>query len=520
MEVLTMRAVVETVLPAAAAGAAMAEVACAVRILFFGLLFTASVNAAAPLGTANTAAVTVKDSNKAQFSKAAADMKAGMAFEKAGQYKKAYYEYSKIVDNKINYPQVYKRIANCYYAFRNYEFAIKFYKRYLQFFPKDNATAAYVKKLEDGYKTKEKTRVSENIAGAEFKSPYSAMMFSQIGMIPPACLFQGYGSYYARNRTQSWFPVSSSMAILGEFLLVGDWGIRVNEVTTLDPLLAFMENFSAYLLSSALIFDFISSPFIATESSLDFLYFAKNNEMKLEDKKVDYRDPAFTALVSLTAGIIPGAGHYYAGDTDTAIKLLIFTPLVAGGTMITGGILWGSSDQKTRNAGMYTFYSGLGLYMICRMIDLYGSLAHTDKVSEEYYKQLLCPNSPFVLTKKLPEKEPWLAFAISLIPIPGTGNFYAENYWTSGTLLAGGIAGAAIYFGVSGTDTVSKYIKYGGLALLALSKIYDIASAPGYTAIYNAVYTDRQEREKNAAKVTVFPSLMPGGAGVNMAYSF
>jgi tetratricopeptide (TPR) repeat protein len=488
--------------------------------IFFMLIFLSTLNAAP------AAAVTVKDSGKTVFAQAAAAMKAGMVLEKAGKYKQAFREYSKIIDNKINYPQVYKRLAACYYAFKNYPYAIKFYKRYLEAFPTDTATAAYVQKLEQAYGQKESNRLVLNMAGAEFKSPYSAMLFSQLGMIPPACLMQGYGSIYAKNRTQNWYPVSSSMAILGEFLIVGDWAVRVNNVTGLDPLLAFAENFSAYLISSALIFDFVSSPFIATESTLDFLYFAKNNEMKFDDKKVDYKDPAFTALVSLTLGsVIPGAGHFYAGDMDTAVKLLIFTPLVAGAALITGGILWGMSDPKLSAAGMYTFYSGLGIYGICRLVDLYGSLLHSDKVSEEYYKQLLCPNSPYVLKQKLPEKEPWLAFAISLIPIPGTGNFYAENYWTAGTLLAGGIAGAAMYFGASGTDATSSYIRYGGLALLALSKIYDIASAPGYAAIYNAVYTDRQEREKNlstpaAGNVTIIPSLMPDGAGLNIAYSF
>jgi hypothetical protein len=282
-----------------------------------------------------------------------------------------------------------------------------------------------------------------------------------------------------------------------------------------------MENFSAYLFSSALIFDYVSAPFMATESSLDFLYFAKNNEMRIEEKKVDYRDPAFTALISGVAGsVIPGAGHFYAGDNDTAVKLLIFTPLVSGAAMITGGILWGMSDPNMSLAGEITFYSGLGIYAICRMIDLYGSQAHCDKVNEEYYKQLLCPNSPYILKEKKDEKEPWLAFLISLVPVPGSGNFYAENYWTSATLLGAGAAGAAMYFGASGTDATSEYMRWGGLALMALSKIYDIASAPGYTAIYNAVYTNRQEREKSIGKVTMVPSLLQGGAALNLSYSF
>ena len=188
--------------------------------------------------------------------------------------------------------------------------------------------------------------------------------------------------------------------------------------------------------------------------------------------------------------------------------------------MATGAVLRGNSDPNLRHAADYVFYSGVAAYGICRLIDLYGSLTHSDKVSEEYYKQLLCPNSPFVIKEKKPEKEPWLAFACSLIPVPGSGNFYAENYWMSGSLLGMGLLGGAAYLMSNGNDATSTYIKYGGLALLAMSKIYDIATAPGYTAIYNAVYTDRQEREKNQGRVDVMPSLIKDGAGVNVSYSF
>lgn len=489
--------------------------------LFLAVSCQLSVVSSAQAAAANEG-VTVKTSTKAQFAKAAAAFKAGLAYEKAKDFKRAFREYQKIVNMKIVYPKVYKQIGNCYVAFRNPEYAIKFYKMYVEATPTDTKTAEYLKTLEQTYKKKETTRLitNQNMAGAEFKSPYSAVLFSSIGLLPPACVFQGYGNYYARNRTQDWFPVSSSMAILGEFLVVADWACRLNNLTGFDSVLSLSENLAAFLFSSALIFDFASSPWIASESSLAFLSFCKTNEMKIEENRVDYRDPALATIISMTLGIIPGAGHFYAGDMDTAIKLLIFTPIIAGSTIITGSILQGNSEPEVSRIGDYVLWGGLGIYGICRLIDLYGSLTHCDKVSEEYYKQLLCPNSPFVLKEKKPEKEPWLAFAISLIPVPGTGCFYSENYWMAGSLLAIGAAGAAAYFAAGGTDETSTYIRYGGLALMALSKIYDIAAAPGYTAIYNAVYTNRQERESAAGKVSIIPSIMPDGAGVNVTYSF
>ncbi|HRU38993.1 MAG TPA: tetratricopeptide repeat protein [Candidatus Goldiibacteriota bacterium] len=462
-----------------------------------------------------------KASSKQQFDLAAKAMKAGMILEKAGEYKKAFREYSKIIDAKINYPQVHKRLAACYMAFKQYDYAVIHYKKYLEAFPDDKEAAEFAANLEKKVKEKEQKRLSMNTTGAEFKSPLSALMFSNIGLLPPAFLFQGYGSVYARNRSQSWFPVSSSMAVLAGFLLAADWGIRANNVQGIEPLFSSTQSFSAFLYSSAILLDAIPAPFIATESSLEFLYFAKNNSMKLEEAQVEYRDPAFTAFVSMAGGsVVPGAGHFFAGDTDTGFKLLILTPILAGGTMITGMALAGNDDPGMKTAGNITFYSGLGIYFVCRMIDLYGSLTHTDRVNEEYYKQLLCPNSPRRIKERLPEKEPLLAFAASLIPVPGTGNFYAENYWTAATLAGAGAAGAITYFAASGSDPASVYTRYAGLGLLVLAKLYDIASAPGYTAIWNAVHTGRQERERGEDKAVFTPLVSSDAFGLRAGWEF
>ena len=180
----------------------------------------------------------LNSSKNAIYTKAMASMRRGISYEQAGNFKLAFYEYSNVLKSKIKYPQVYKRMANCYYAFANYEYAIKFYKKYLEYFPNDGSVSAYIPKLEAALKAKENRRLGSAIAGAEFKSPFTAMVFSQLGLLPPAVLYQGYGSYYARNRNQTWFPVSSSMSILGEFSIAGAIALHINS-QSMDPLVQY-----------------------------------------------------------------------------------------------------------------------------------------------------------------------------------------------------------------------------------------------------------------------------------------
>ncbi len=450
--------------------------------------------------------------------------KKGLSYEKEGNYKKAFYEYQKVLKTKIKYPQIYKRIGMCYYYFGNYEYAIKYFKEYLKYFPEDKNIKNYIPKLEQQLKFKEIKYLESTAPVAEFKSPLSAILFSHIDLLPPAVCYQGYGNFYSRNRGQNWLPVSSSMSLLGTFAFAGGIALQLNS-NGLDPLFYSLYSFGAYLISSAFIFDLFSSPFIATESTENFIYHAKTNNVKLQDKSVDYKDPALTALISFVGGsIIPGAGHFFAGDNDTAIKLLIITPLIAGTTCGVGLALANNDDPDTKQIGGYVLWGGLGVYGIMRLIDLYGSLLHCDKISEEYYRQLVNPNSKFVLKDKKEEKEPWITFLISLIPIPGSGNFYAENYWTAGTLAGTGVISAITYFTISDENNTSKILKYSFLGIACLTKLYDILSAPGYTAIYNAVYTDKLEREKNIKNkqgVYLYPSIFQNNNfGLLISYKF
>ncbi|MBP7792189.1 MAG: tetratricopeptide repeat protein [Candidatus Goldbacteria bacterium] len=466
----------------------------------------------------------INETKKQLYQTALNAYKQGLAYEKEGNYKKAFYEYQKVLQTKIKYPQIYKRIGMCYYYFGNYEYAIKYFRTYLNYFPNDNAIKNYIPKLEQQLKFRETKYLESTAPVAEFKSPLSAVLFSHIDLLPPAVCYQGYGNFYSRNRGQNWIPASSSMSLLGTFAFAGGFALQENS-KSIDPLFNSLYGLGAYLMSSAFIYDLLSSPFIATESSKNFIYHAKTNNVKLQENKVDYKDPAFTAMVSLLGGsIVPGAGHFFAGDNDTAIKLLITTPLIAGTTCGVGLALTNNDDENTKQIGKYVLWSGVGVYGIMRLIDLYGSLLHCDKVSEEYYKQLVNPNSKFVLKEKKEEKEPWIAFLISLIPVPGSGNFYAENYWTAGTLAGCGIASAITYFAIPDNNDTLKILKYSFLGIAGLTKLYDIFSAPGYTEIYNAVYTNRQEREKTAKKqqnVFLSPAIFDNNSlGLSLSYNF
>ncbi|MCX8093046.1 MAG: tetratricopeptide repeat protein [Candidatus Goldbacteria bacterium] len=460
---------------------------------------------------------------KELYQKALTSYKQGLAYEKEGNYKKAFLEYQKVLQTKIKYPQIYKRIGMCYYYFGNYEYAIKYFQEYLKYFPNDNNIKNYIPKLQQQLKFKEIKYLESTAPTAEFKSPLSAVLFSHIDLLPPAICYQGYGNFYSRNRGQSWLPVSSSMSLLGTFAFAGGVALQLNS-KNLDPLFYSLYSFGAYLISSAFIFDLFSSPFIATESTENFIYHAKTNNVKLQEQKVDYKDPALTGLISIIGGsIIPGAGHFFAGDNDTAIKLLVITPLIAGTTCGVGLVLKNNEDPDTAKIGEYVLWGGLGVYSIMRLIDFYGSLLHCDKISEEYYKQLVNPNSKFVLKEKKQEKEPWIAFLISLLPIPGSGNFYAENYWTAGTLAGTGLASAITYFSITESNDTTKILKYTFLGITCLTKLYDILSAPGYATIFNAVYTDKLEKEKSLKKsdnIFIYPTLFSNNLGISISYKF
>ena len=455
------------------------------------------------------------------------EYKKGLKLETQRNYRQAFEVYSGLLNSRAYYTYAYIRIAACYIATGNRQKAVEYYKKYLAVKPGDTAIAAYAQKLEDSSELAAEKALASKSIQEEYKSPYSAVLFSHLDLFPLNAVYAGYGNYYSRSRLQDWFPASSSMSLLGDMMIGAAAGLQANNGTFhAEKAYTMLYGGGALLLSSGLLFDLVSSPFIATDNAEQFLKRLKTTELKVESEKVGYKDPLFTSLFSVTAGIIPGAGHWWAGDNDTALKLLIATPLLTSVVYEIGNIYAGSPKTNEREIGKAIRYSSAGVYLVMRCIDLYGSLLHTDRVNGEYYKQLLCPNSPFKITEKKDVKSPALAFGIAAVPgilLHGAGNFYAENYWAAYTLA--GVEGAGILMYVSAgspkdVNSAQNYIKYTGLALFGLSYLYDVMTAPGYTAIYNAVYTDSQDREIKQSKTGMYPIISPESSGIMLALGF
>ncbi len=462
------------------------------------------------------------DDNKA---KAQEYYKKGLALESQRNYKQAFYAYSEVVKLNAGIYQAYQRLGNCYVSFGNKEQAIVFYKKYLSYNPGDVSTASYLTKLEASHAAgMDKIYAGRNV-DEEFKSPFSAHMFSYIDLFPINLLYAGFGNFYSRSRLQTWTPASSSLTIVGGMLITAGAIINGKFENTEKSDYALMSA-GAGMMAAGLLTDYVTAPFVATENAELYLNKIKTMELKVEKERVEYKDPALTSVFSLTAGIIPGAGHWWAGDNETALKLLIATPILTGITYGVGMIYNGKAGDDNKKIAQGFMYSAIGVYTVMRCIDLYGSLLHTDNVNSEYYKQLLCPNSPYKVTEKKDEKEPGIAFLIAAGPgllAHGAGNFYAENYSTAFTLAGVEALGAVLYLANPGTktgNTTQDFMRYAGIALFGISYLADVASAPGYTAVYNAVYTNRSERIAKENKIGFAPMLDMENVGISLTYNF
>jgi len=293
-------------------------------------------------------------------------------------------------------------------------------------------------------------------------------------------------------------------------------------------------NLCAVMTSSALLFDFASAPFMATENSEKFINYVKTHNMTVQKTPVDYKDPLLSASLSLTVGnIVPGIGHFYCGDTDMGLKLLFIT--YGMNSVLTGAGFFVVGQQHL--AGEIIFGIDALVYSILRFTDLQGSAAETDGINEQYYEQKLCPNSPMKKIEIKDEKSPILAFGIAMVPgalVHGVGNLYAENYITAFTLAGWELAGGIMYLAANGPasnqtmnlgsgfmvpSNSQGVVKYVGLGIFGLSYIYDIISAPGYTAIYNAEYTNKPGQTM-PGKAALMPYFDKDEAGLQVAYNF
>ncbi len=471
----------------------------------------------------------------------------GLKYEKNMDYKKAYINFYTAVTMDKTYYNAYRKLGNIYFTAKNYKYAVYFYEKYLVYKPNDTELRKFVDSLKARMAIpKPKATVTTGLllipepqgpVPYEFKSPSTAFMMSDFDLISFP-LLSGWGSFYARARGQDFFPPPAYISMVSDFIMIfggGTYYLLKSSGSTKD-LSPFYPagNLCAVMTSSALLFDFASAPFMATENSEKFINYIKTHNIKVPKVPVDYKDPLLSATLSLTAGnIVPGIGHFYCGDTDAGLKLLFITYGI--NSVLTGAGFFVIGQQHL--AGEIIFGIDALVYSILRFADLQGSAAETDGVNEQYYEQKLCPSSPLKKIEIKDEKSPMLAFGIALVPgalVHGAGNFYAENYITAFTLAGWELAGGIMYLAANGPDSnklwdvgyginipanSQGWVKYTGLGLFGLSYLYDIISSPGYTAIYNAVYTNKPGQTM-PGKAALMPYFDKNEAGLRLAYNF
>jgi len=459
--------------------------------------------------TTNAKAVILKTSEELEARKKADELYVkGKRREEAGKYKEALKFYGEALRTDKTYYLVYKNIGNCFFALYNYKQAITYYNAYLKYEKNDKKILEYVEKLNAAIKTNKPILYPEFKIPYEFKSPSTTFLFSNLDLIPPLMLL-GCGTQYSQTREHgAILSTPSVLTFLGICTLGSGFLLKSNTSILLT---------GGGIIGLAYIVDFISSPFFATENSLKFIDYIKKTPLPIKKEKLDYKDPVFASALSL---VFTGAGYFYAGDLWGGLRSILITSLLTGaGCGIA--FLTSKPDKPETLVNNLTLWAIPGA-IIGKIIDLYTCVLYVDKVNEEYYKQLLCPNSPYRIKEAKPKKSPFLAFAISLIPVPGLGNLYAENYWTAFTTFAFAAGGAGLYFSIPDSNLIrydQMFLKYSGAGIFAFAYLYNLLSAPGYTAIWNAVYAGEGQNltKENTAFV---PILLKDGIGLQLTYNF
>jgi TM2 domain-containing membrane protein YozV len=430
--------------------------------------------------------------------------------ENRGQYGKALSQYLEVEKSDTLNASVLKNIGNCYFALKDYGSALKYYETF-QRAGGDEETGRYIADLKAALKNKTNIYFPDQKLPFDFKSPGNTFIFSTLNPVPPFFLMMGYGTFYAKNQDQEWVLSApnwfSLLALLGPatFFATG-----ADQRGSMNGLLGFETGLFCGL---ALLTDIFSSPFIAVDNSLKLIDYLKTNEIYVPAERLSYKDPALAAGLS---ALLPGAGHFYAGDIKGGIRSAIIGTVLPGLSILIGYM---TQRENMGNLGTMLYY-GIIPFSVLRFLDILGSSLYCDQNNGLYYRQLLCKNSPYKVTEKLEIKVPEMAFVVSCLPVPGLGHLYSGNNEAAITALVFGTAGAITFFCLDESNDLSRILKYSGLTMYAITKLYEMVTSPGYTAIYNAVYTDGKESAKNSGSVMLIPSLMPDGAGLNVAYSF
>ncbi len=91
----------------------------------------------------------------------------------------------------------------------------------MEFNKTDKVVPKYIDMLEDAIKTNKKISYPDFVIPYEYKSPSTAILFSQLNLLPPLMLYMGYGTLYSQSREQNRiFPAPAGLSLLGTGITV------------------------------------------------------------------------------------------------------------------------------------------------------------------------------------------------------------------------------------------------------------------------------------------------------------
>lgn len=440
--------------------------------------------------------------------------------ESMGKYKEALREYAVVLKTDKDYYPVYKNIGNCFFAIDEHKKALYYYKIYLEHNKADKTVLRYTEMLDAAIKTGNTVSYPDFVIPYEIKSPSTALLFSHLNFLPPLMPYMGYGTLYSQSRGQGRiFPTPAVLSFVGIGIMSFSLGLTYF-VTGREQ-----ANDSIFC-SGALCFpigyfvDLFSAPVFATDNSLKFLEYIKQTPLPLKDKKQEYKDPALATTLSL---LFPGAGYFYAEDFWGGFRSILISSALTG---IGSSIAWATSKPENL-IDKILLWGGI-FYAAGKLIDIYSCSLYIDKVNEEYYKQMLCPNSPYRLKETKEEKDTGLGLLLSFIPVPGLGNLYAEDYSAALVDVAYTAAGLGIFFGIKTSvnergDIIydnTFWLKCTGLVIASWVYISNLLSVPNKIEIWNAVYAGKKNEGILKEKVDLMPVFIKDGFGLQLTYNF
>jgi len=248
----------------------------------------------------------------------------------------------------------------------------------------------------------------------------------------------------------------------------------------------------------------------------DFDYY-KTHEMKIDEVKLEEKDPVLASTLSF---LIPGGGFLYLNDYGMAAGFFLSESLLS----LSAAIAAVRSEPGSDATG-FAFAVGFETRYLLSLIEMIWVAVESDNITDRYYRQLLYPNSPYRVKRVLKkyDKNPWGAFFIAWLTIPGMGNYYAENTGRGNLLLGTDIFGLSLmaFSGqiseAAGSWDLQHVLLITGLSFICLAKLVDMISAPWYVCIKNDLYGAMM---RNDIDLSLEPSFVGNKPGLCLSCRF